>query len=301
MSSSILVVGGAGIVGRQVLRALRERRADVRALVHQNALHGFDSVRGDLGNRDSLVRALVGVDAVCFISPHSPNEGAHGTNLLDACEAAHVRRVVFMSAYHPHASSRVTQRLLDEALLTFAPHYRPKLALERRVRWSSMSPVVLCPSNFYQNDELGLGELFDGAYLNPFGERPVSRIDTRDVGDAAARALLDDVPSGVYPVIGPADWTGPQCAEVWSAALGRSVTYGGNDLTTWRATIKPRMEPAKAEDMDRTLRILQRHGASSSEHDRAATQALLGRPARAFEAYAAEVGAWKIIPGRMSA
>lgn len=293
MSRTILVAGATGDVGTQVVRALRERGARVRALVRTTSLAdaSVESIRGDLADRDSLDRALEGVEAACFVTPHSANEARLGHNFIDACETARVRRLVYISAFHPHSNNRIMQRLLDGVIGLIGPHYRAKLAVERRVRRTAMSPVALCPSNFFQNDEVALPEIRGGTYPHPIGQHPANRVDTRDIGDAAARALLDDIAPGAYPVVGPAAFTGPQLAAVWSAALGIEVTYGGNDLALWRSTVAPRYEPAKAADFARTYRVIQRFGIPVNARLRAQTEALLGRPPRAFEAYACEVAA----------
>jgi uncharacterized protein YbjT (DUF2867 family) len=249
-----------------------------------------------MGDPASLAAALAGVDGACFITPHHAQEAQLGMNFVDACEAAKLRRIVYVSAYHPQSRWLFVQRILDGILGAIGPHYRAKLAVERRVRASRCSPVVLCPSNFYQNDELALPEILAGTYSNPMGGKRVSRVDTRDIGDAAARALVgDDVAAGYYPLVGPDAWTGPAIAEVWSAALGRPVAYGGDDIAHWRATVGERMHPAvRADDFAKTYRILQRFGAPVNARAIARTTAVLGKPPRDLRAYCAELAAQQV-------
>ena len=289
--TTILVAGASGEVGRAVVHALVARGAAVRALVHATPLAdvGVEGVRGDLADERSLAAALDGVDSACFITPHHADEAMLGENFIAACEAARLRRLVYVSAYHPLARSLLVQRLIDGVLGAIGPHYRAKLRVERRVRRSTLSPVVLCPSNFYQNDELALPEILGGAYPNPMGHRPASRVDTRDIGDAAARALVDDdVPAGVYPIVGPELWTGPRVADVWSEALGMPVAYAGDDIERWRSSVGARMPLARANDFARTYRIIQRFGIPARARVIARTTALLGRPPRDFRSYVRE-------------
>lgn len=64
----------------------------------------------------------------------------------------------------------------------------------------------------------------NGVYPLPL--RLFPRVDTRDVGDAAARALLDpNIPSGGYALVGPESLSGAQSAAHWSVALGWPVHY----------------------------------------------------------------------------
>jgi hypothetical protein len=44
-------------------------------------------------------------------------------------------------------------------------------------------------------------------------------------------------------VAGPTAWTGEATAAALSAALGTTVTYGGDDLVAWRSPAEPRTDP----------------------------------------------------------
>jgi uncharacterized protein YbjT (DUF2867 family) len=290
--ATILVAGATGEVGRAVLASLTARGASVRALVRATPLTNtaVESVQGDLADPASLTRALAGCDRALFITPHHADEERLGHNFVDACEAAGLRRLVYVSAYHPISRWLLLQRAINGLLGAIGPHYRAKLRIEYRVRTTKLSPVVLSPSNFYQNDELALPEILAGSYPNPMGHKRVSRVDTRDIGDAAARALIDDdVAPGVYPLVGPDVWTGPAVAKVWSEALGRPVEYAGDDIARWRSTVGDRMTPAtRADDFGKTYKILQRFGAPASARAIARTTVLLGRPPRSFTDYVRE-------------
>jgi uncharacterized protein YbjT (DUF2867 family) len=199
---------------------------------------------------------------------------------------------VFVSSFHPRTWLPL-QAALDGIVGLIGPHYRPKFQVERRVRASPLSPVVLGPSNFYQNDELALPEILAGSYPNPMGRRRLNRVDVRDIGDGVARVLVDDdVAPGAYPIVGPDNWTGDAVAQVWSEALGRPVTYGGDDVERWRSTVGARMQPPRrGDDFARTYRIIQRFGAPANARTIAKTTALLGRPPRDFRSYCAELAA----------
>ena len=272
-----LVAGATGEVGGQVVRALLERGASVKRLVRPDA---------DLSDRASIDRMLEGCDTACFITPHHVDEERLGHNFIDACEAVGIRRLVYISAYHPVFKFRVVQRLFDALVGFIGPHYKAKIRVEQRVRDVAMSPVVLCPSNFYQNDELCLPEILAGHYPQALGFKRANRVDTRDIGDAAARALLDDVASGCYPIVGPDMWTAPQIAALWSAALGRSVDYAP-DL--WPTSVAPRIGAAKASDFEKTFRVIQRYGIYAGRRSLEQTTALLGRAPRSYRDYVAEV------------
>ena len=288
----VFVAGGAGDVGTEVVRALRARDVAVRALVRSQPVPGTENVRGDLADRASLDPALAGCDAAIFITPHHEHEEQLGTNLVEAARGAAgngLRRLVFISAFHPTSRSLVVQRVLDGILGLVGPHYRAKLRVERLVRAArELSPVVLNPSNFYQNDELCLPEILEGRYPQCLGQKPANRVDTRDIGEAAAIAVTTDLPSGAYALVGPGPWTGDRCAEVWADALGTPVTYAGDDVATWAATVGARMPAARSADFQKTLRIIQRYGIPASKRAIAETTAVLGRPPRDYRSYVVE-------------
>jgi uncharacterized protein YbjT (DUF2867 family) len=277
MTTTTLIAGATGEVGGQVVRALLERGANVKRLVRPDA---------DLADRNSIDRMLADCDTACFITPHHVDEERLGHNFIDACEAAGIRRLVYISAFHPLSKNRVVQRLLDGLVGLIGPHYKAKMRVTQRVRRTSLSPVVLCPTNFYQNDEICLPEILAGHYPQALGFKRANRVDTRDIGDAAARALLDDIASGSYPIVGPDAWTAPQCAEVWSSALGRPVVYAPD---VWASHVAPRLPVAKAADFAKTFRVIQRFGIPASPRIVAQTTALLGRPPRSYRDYVAEL------------
>ena len=118
------------------------------------------------------------------------------------------------------------------------PKYRGKIAIGRMVETSATSPVVLGVSNFMQNDEVLLDVIRAGQFVHPCHPGGLNRVDLRDLGDIAANVLLDpDVPAGAYPVVGPRSLTGPECAQVWSEALGVPVSYAGDDDAALEAAL----------------------------------------------------------------
>ncbi|HEU4615814.1 MAG TPA: NmrA family NAD(P)-binding protein [Kofleriaceae bacterium] len=293
MTTEVLVVGARGRVGREVLRALSATGPSVRALVRTPSPQGATlaharEVVGDLRDRASLAAALDGVDAAFFVTPHAEDEEALGRGFIEAALEAKVRRLVFASAYHPDFSSKLGLALFVGAMDLFT-HYGPKLRVERRVRLSAASPVVLMPSNFYQNDELFLDEIRAGSYPQPLGLRGVNRVDCRDIGDAAARALTDaSIEAGAYPLVGaePA-LTGPECAAMWADALGREVAYDG-DIDRWYALVADRMHAREREDFKKTYKIFRRTRIVARPGELARVEALLGHAPRSYRTYVAE-------------
>jgi nucleoside-diphosphate-sugar epimerase len=107
----ILVTGGSGFLGGAVVRRLVARGEAVRSLQRQDspALRelGVDVVRADLADRDAVIQAAKGCDAVIHIAAKTGVWGPYadyyranvlGTrNVLEACAANDIRRLVYTS------------------------------------------------------------------------------------------------------------------------------------------------------------------------------------------------------------
>jgi UDP-glucose 4-epimerase len=117
----LLVTGGAGFVGANLVRHLLAHGYDVRVLDNFStgrrdnlARLTVDIVKGDILDTDAVMRAIQGVEAVVHLAAHTgvvssverPGEDMRlnvvGTlNVLEACRDASVRRVVFASSNAP--------------------------------------------------------------------------------------------------------------------------------------------------------------------------------------------------------
>lgn len=282
----ILVVGATGTVGREVVRALLERGARVRVFVRNldGVAHLNPDVEravGTLEDPQSITRALQGVQAAFYVSPHEQSEETLARNFLTACEAARVRLV--FAGVHIDGKSWGQRAALRTLFGLMLPHYRPKMRLAERIRTSSLHPVVLVPGNFFQNEDLCLPEIRAGLYPMPLGR--IGRIDTRDVGDAAARALMDHtVPGGAYTLTTPHSSDGTQAAETWSAALGRAVCYRP-DLEMTDLIIDRECSGQKAVDFKKTFKVFQNFKRDVSPAEATQTTFLLGRPPRTHAEY----------------
>lgn len=301
----VLLVGATGTVGGEALRATLERGGRVRAFVRSASAArrlgaGVEAFQGDLRDDTSLARAFEGVSAALYVSPHEPDEEALADRFARACARAGAR-LVFVGVHVDGANriSRALKRLFYGALFA---HYLPKFRLSERVRTGHPDAVVLMPPSFFQNDELFLDEILAGELALPF-EKPLSRVDVRDLGDAIARALLDrSVPAGAHPVVGPASLSAADCARVWSDALGREVRWVGQDDARVRAALGRTLSGKKLEDFVATFRLLRSFDMETTAADVAATTALIGHAPRSYEQYVRDlVAARAATPARLSA
>ncbi|WP_028048237.1 SDR family oxidoreductase [Cellulomonas sp. URHD0024] len=286
---TILVAGATGNIGREVIAVLVARGATVRALVRSPAGAAqlpkeVEPVLGDLRDARAVEGALTGVSAALYVSPHDPDEVQLANLFVSTCERLDVRLVfagVAVTAQNPFL--RWGMRALVNA---FLPHYRGKLRIAKRIgRAVRTRPVILGLANYYQNDELIRDEILAGAYCLPTHRSGVNRVDLRDVGEIAARALIDPAfPAGAYGLVGPASVSGVEAAATWSRVLHRPVAYDG-DRPDRPDVLARHLDGPKLADYRRSYAFLGKHGVPTSRRDVAATTDLLGRPPRDYEAF----------------
>ena len=283
-----LVTGGTGTVGSEVVRQLAARGEDVRVLVRSEEKGkglpaGARGVVGDLDDRQSLDRAMQGVDKLFLLTPLSETETQEGINAVEAAKAAGIRHIVFMSVHNVEKCPE-------------APHFKSKIDIQAAIEKSGIPYTYIMPNNFYQNDVWFKQAMLDyGVYPQPFGDKGLSRVDTRDIAEAVVNALMQPGHAGTrYALVGPDVLTAKQTASIWGKALGKEITYGGNDLDAWEKQAKQGLPGWMVDDFKIMYAFFQRMGLAANNDDMAQTRKILGREPRKFEDYARDIGgAWK--------
>lgn len=291
--SLVLVVGATGTVGSAAMRALVAQGARVRVLVRSpasaNGLSADVEVReGDLRDEEAVKSALNGARAALYVSPHEPEEERIAEIFVRACEAAGTR-LVFVGV-HVDGATRLGRALRRFLFGRVLPHYAPKFRIAERARTSRADPIVLMPTNFFQNDELFREEVLAGRFVQPLAN-PINRVDVRDLGDAAARACLDaTLPAGAYPLVGPESLDGHACARTWSAALGRPVTFDADD-PRFAAAVTRELRAKKREDFMASYAAIRKLSLPTAANELTRTTALLGRAPTSYAAYVRDTSA----------
>lgn len=284
----VLVLGGTGMVGSQVVQELLARNVDVQVLTRNaekaaSLPEGAQAVIGDLLNPHAVRPLFDGVDGVFLLNPVSISEASEGLFAVNNARMAGVKRIVYMSVHN-----------LDGAI--HLPHFGSKLPIELAVKASGIPYTILRPNNFYQNDYWLKDVLLQyGVYPQPIGSVGLSRVDVRDIAEGAAIALTTDGHEGeTYNLIGPDIHTGQTTADVWSQELGRPIAYGGDDLDVWEQQSLQYMPGWMAFDLKLMYEFFQKEGLKATTEDIERQTKLLGHAPRGFEAFARETAAmWK--------
>ncbi len=246
----IVVTGGAGLVGRAVVRALRRRGDTVVALVRDPARapflaeSGAELVGSDLSDVTELTESLRGAEGVIHaagsyrIGIAKSERGAMWdanvgttTRILDAAEAAGTPRIVYVSTCNVYGNTHgavvdeTYRRDLAEGFLTWYDEtkYGAHEVAEQRIAGGAPVVIVL-PSQVYgPGDRSGFGDQLrlahDGKlpYQALAGVR-MSLVHSEDLADGIVAALDRGRAGERYNLAGPVTSLGE--AEAIVARLG---------------------------------------------------------------------------------
>lgn len=283
---TILVTGSTGTVGTEVTRHLVAAGEQVRALTRfpeaASFPPGVTPVQGELTDVDALRASLDGASGLFLLSPVSPDELTGTLIALDLAHRAGLRNLVYLSVIHADRYAA-------------PPHFAAKAAAERVIADLDLRATILRPGYYMQNDAWEKDRLLkDGVYAPPVGKRSVLAVDTRDLGEVAARELLRrsrataTLPRRTLDVVAPEVLSGDTIAAIWADILGRSVSYAGDDLDVFEAQIRSFMPAWMAYDLRVMMRSFQTEGMVAAPGVDQELRALLGRPMRSYREFAHE-------------
>jgi uncharacterized protein YbjT (DUF2867 family) len=273
----IVVTAAGGPTGTAVVRELRARGVDVRAVVHRRtprpelAELGAEVVVAELTRPSAWSTVLAGAEALHVIWPNfDPDEAEGAPALFAAARRAGVPRVVYHSVLRPQ--------------LRAMPHHAAKDRAEEALDASGLrSWRVLQPGAYADNLDAQLETAgSSGVLRSPWGLRTAqSLVDLRDVAAAAAVLLTEDgLDGGTFEAAGPEPLTAPDLAERIGRWLGRDVVAadavpGGEVPRSYAARCRRAMfDHYRAHGFVGSPRVL---------------TGLLGRPPRTFDEHLADL------------
>ncbi len=216
----ILVIGATGTIGKDVVKGLREKSEQVRAMVRDTEKApaagepGVEYVMGDLERPESVDAALQGIEKAFLLSNEDPQMPELHAKFAAAAKDGGVRHLVRLSILPAN----------PDAPLPLAKWHGEA---DRSVMESGVPYTILRPSYFMQNTLGGAATVAsDGALYSVMGDGKVGHIDTRDIADVAVAVLTSEGHEGqTYILTGPEALTMAEVAARLSAVLGRTIEY----------------------------------------------------------------------------
>ena len=220
----LLVIGGTGTLGRQIVRRALDEGHEVSCLVRSFQWGGFLRVwgaqllRGNLCSPQTLPPALEGVEAVIDAATARPTDAIDKVdwdgklNLIKAAKAAGVSRYVFIS-------------ILNAEKYPDVPLMNIKHCTEKFLADSGLDYTILRPCGFLQG--------LIGQYAIPIlekqgiwvmnGAAPIAYMNTQDIARFAIAALSnDDTVNRSFPLAGSRAWDANEIIRLCERLTGQS-------------------------------------------------------------------------------
>ncbi|MGI0033645.1 MAG: SDR family oxidoreductase [Nitrososphaeraceae archaeon] len=225
---TILVTGGDGNIGSEVIRQLSSKRDDLRIVGGvrsitkrkdiEDRLDPHNLVEIDYDNPETVEKALNGIDKLFLLTPTHPKMVDYTQNLVNGAKSGGVNQIVKLSHIRADAA--------DESQINITRLHRQA---EKIIEDSGIPFTFLRPNFFMQNFiNFYLGKNQNAIYL-PAGYGKVSFVDVRDIGAVAVQTLTNNK-NGIhsdkaYTITGPEAFSYGYAAKILSEIIGRKISY----------------------------------------------------------------------------
>src|SRR5260370_15919386 len=222
---ALVVIGATGQQGGAVVKSLRERGHEVRAVTRNTdsakarelAAAGVTLVRASFDDTATVVKAREGATSLfAMTTPFAGGvqaETRQGISALDAAKAAGVH-LVFNSLGSANRQTGI-------------PHFESKYEVEKHIAKIGVRATILAPVYFMENLYLGKEQLAKGIYAAPLPPaRQLAQVAVADIGEVAVRLLENPGRfTGKRFDLGSDELTGDDVVAILSRVAGRKFTY----------------------------------------------------------------------------
>ncbi|MFD8418404.1 NAD(P)H-binding protein [Streptomyces sp. NPDC059466] len=290
-ADNLVLIPGAGGVGRAVFEHLRAQDVPVRFMVRRDderaaevrAL-GAEVVVGDLTRPETVAAALQGVTRMYFALRVSPDHLLAAT--VVASVAKEYGRLDALVGLSQMTVSQMTATSTEES-----HQQRLHWLSEQVLNWSGLPVVHIRPTAFLDTPlftTLAARSIqANGTIALPFGTGRTSPVAVDDVARVVAAVLRDPAPhiGQVHELTGPRSVPMTELAAEFSRALGRPVSYVDMPQDRWEAQLPKLGMPPHLEQHVATMARLHR----DNRYDRTTdgVERVTGVPARSIEEFVA--------------
>jgi uncharacterized protein YbjT (DUF2867 family) len=274
----ILVTGGTGLIGSEVLRLLSSAGVPAHALVRNPSrvptLPGITWVGGDLAKPETLSSAFAECTKLFLLTGNSENASELQRHAIAAARQAGITHVVKLSAFgaSPHSNSMIGRM-----------HYQ----IEQELQIAGFSWTMLRPHHFMQNLLSQADNIInDGVVYSSSGDGKIPFVDTRDIAAVAVVTLTEPGHTGKkYVITGGEALSYRQATGILAEAIGRPLRFIDEPVDEARARLTRAGQPSWLVDSLLAIAAYQRAG-GPTETITSVVADLIGKPPRTFAEFA---------------
>ncbi len=270
MAGKILITGATGTVGSAVGKALQSKGADFVAAsrevqkVKEKFGSGVAAIAFDFADHSTYESATQGVDKVFLLGPPvDPNMDRLLTPFVHHLREKGINRVVYLSAFG-----------VEEVKDSMPFH----ATLEKLLKDNGFAVTFLRPTFFAQNFGNYERDNIENRKVvySPAGQGKAAFVDIKDVGEVAARVLLEPGHEGkVYTLTGPVAYSYGDVAGILSEVRGETIHYPAPSPEEYAQVLKSAGAPEfVAGYMNKVYRLIRDGHADYASPD---VENLLGR------------------------
>jgi len=224
---SVLIVGGTGTLGRQIVKQALEDGFKVKCLVRDFRRGAFlkdwgaELIYGDLSKPSTIPSSLAGVsiiiDAATIRSTNSYTaeavDGRGKLALIEAAKVAKVKKYIFFS-------------ILNAAENANIPVVDLKLKVEKHLAKSGLNYTVFQCSGFFQGliSQYALPVLENETIWLASESADIAYLDTQDAAKMVVQQLnTDKYTNATVPLIGDRFWSSKEVVELCERLSGKTA------------------------------------------------------------------------------
>ena len=234
----ILVVGGTGTLGRQIVRHGIDQEYSIRCLVRNKGKASFlkewgaELIKGDICKPSTLKAALEDIDVVIDAATARATDSLSikeidwqgKVNLIQAAAEADIQRYVFFS-------------ILNAKDFDNVPLMNIKYCTEKFLAESGVNYTILKLSGFMQGliGQYGIPILDNQAVWVSGENTPIAYMNTQDIAKFAIKAIeIPETANHSYPVVGTRAWTADQIIQLCERLSGKQAKISRIPLSLLR-------------------------------------------------------------------
>jgi len=224
---SLLVLGGTGTLGRQIVKQAIDEGYQVKCLVRNLRRAAFlkdwgaDLVYGDLSIPATIPSTLKGVNVIIDASTVRPTDSYTADTidwrgkiaLIEAAKLAKIQKFVFFSVLNASKNSNI-------------PLLELKVRIEQKLKESNLNYTIFQCSGFFQGliNQFAIPILEKQTVWLLGKAAPVAYLDTQDAAKTVVKALNEKASlNKTFALIGDKFWTSEEVIEVCKRLSGKEA------------------------------------------------------------------------------